>query len=72
MKCWCDEIIDYDCIECESEKKWLRLPEADKLTLKAYALDLDRGQSNMSTAKKIMDKNICVSMIPRKYFARNN
>lgn len=67
MKCWCDEVVDYLCFQCESRKKMLRLSNNDKLLLKAYLLELKRGDANPETARRILEKNLCVSMI-----ARNN
>ena len=66
MKCWCDGIKTYICSECEKKTPWNRLNKIDKLDIIAYSKKLKRGESDIELAKRILNKNLCVSMIPKQ------
>jgi len=65
MKCWCKEVESYTCSECEKKAPWNRLSKMDRLDLIAYAKKLKRGENDLELTKRILNKNLCVSMIPK-------
>jgi len=66
MICWCEKIKSYNCGECEKSQAWERVPFADRLDLLAYVKQLKLNRADQKLAEKIINKNLCVSMIPKQ------
>lgn len=65
MKCWCSD-FDYECIKCESEKKWKMLTPLEKIDLRAYDKQLRDGKVDLSLAERILDSDLCLTMVPER------
>jgi hypothetical protein len=71
MKCWCDD-TGIVCADCDAERTWNRLKRNQQFDLIVYKKKLDKDELSVDLSKRILDQNLCVSMIPKKYFAHNN
>ena len=71
MKCWCDE-IGFDCVDCEADKRWNRLKKNQQVDLIVYKKKINKDELDVELSKRIIEQGLCVSMIPRIYFAHNN
>lgn len=64
-KCWCTD-INYECRDCEKKEMWLKLSEIDKLDLLVYEKQLKLNRPDQRLAMRILNRDLCVSMIPER------
>lgn len=71
MKCWCDD-TGIVCEDCNAERLWNNLKRNQQLDLIVYNKKLFKNELDIDLSNRVLDQNLCVSMIPKKYFAHNN
>ena len=70
MNCWCNEVEDYLCINCQADKDWSETGKQDKIKLTAYKRLLlsdtfnFKDKSHLQLFNYIQAKNLCVSIVP--------
>lgn len=65
INCWCKKVINYSCCDCEKTKKWNNISPSERLDLLVYAKQLRLNRVDLKFAERILNKNLCVSMIPK-------
>ena len=65
MKCWCKEVKNYVCSDCENKIAWSKLSLSEKADL------LDYSEKLLNNSKVLPPLVGCVSIIPEEYLLQD-
>jgi hypothetical protein len=74
--CWCDEVENYECCECEKIKKWHILPQSEKISAMKQAkaikqLDAKSWANSMhETGVRLPFNDRCLRILTEKNYLR--
>lgn len=70
--CWCDDLIEYICSDCETKAIWNSLPIKKRTKLRLYKAYLEEHKLNkdeeidmFNILEALISDNLCVTMIPK-------
>lgn len=70
MSCWCDEVQDYKCFDCEKDRVWDKYNQTQKMKLKSYQRILEAKKFNVTNKahialqKYVAENNLDIASIP--------
>ena len=54
MNCWCDDLINYTCFDCEKKSIWENYSEVEQRKLTAYQRILEAGRFDVTNQSHLI------------------